>query len=430
MGNCWGGDESAQSRVSSHRPGECRAFQLESPENVKNTTFTATENNIVGIIPSTPRDVENLRQNSGSNVYVFTYNELKLTTKNFRADHVLGEGGFGIVYKGYIDESVRPDIKALPVAVKVLNHDGLQGHKEWLAEVIFLGQLSHPHLVKLVGYCCEDEHRLLVYEYMPLGSLENQLFRKVCVPISWPMRMKIALGAAKGLAFLHGAERPVIYRDFKTSNVLLDSDYTAKLSDFGLAKDGPEGDQTHVSTRVLGTYGYAAPEYVMTGHLTARSDVYGFGVVLLELLLGRRSMDKTRPSREYNLVEWARPLLNNNRKLLRIIDPRLEGQYCVKSALKAASLAHQCLSQNPKGRPSMNIVVEQLESLQSTMDLTYTSFTYTVGSGVTIYDVHSQPKGNGSTTNSSETCNEKIPSHKKVLETSFGGDSDLYSQSP
>lgn len=429
MGNCLGRDESSQSRVSSHRPGECGASQPQSPAKVKNTTSIATEYINGGIIPSTPRDVENLRQTSGSNMYVFTYNELKITTKNFRADHVLGEGGFGIVYKGYIDENVRPGLKALPVAVKVLNQDGLQGHKEWLAEVIFLGQLSHPHLVELVGYCCEDEHRLLVYEYMSRGSLENQLFRKVCVPISWPMRMKIAIGAAKGLAFLHGAEKPVIYRDFKTSNILLDSDYTAKLSDFGLAKDGPEGDQTHVSTRVMGTYGYAAPEYVMTGHLTARSDVYGFGVVLLELLLGRRSMDKTRPSREYNLVEWARPLLNNNRKLLRIIDPRLEGQYYVNSALKAASLAHQCLSQNPKGRPTMSIVVEQLESLQSTMDLTYTSFTYTVGSGVTIYDVHNQPKVNGNTTNSSETCNEKLPSHKIMLETSLSCDADFYSQS-
>lgn len=177
--------------------------------------------------------------------------------------------------------------------------------------------------------------------------------------------MKIALDAAKGLAFLHGAERPIIYRDFKTSNILLDADFNAKLSDFGLAKEGPMGDQTHVSTRVMGTYGYAAPEYVMTGHLTARSDVYGFGVVLLEMLIGRRAMDKSRPSREHNLVEWARPLLNHNKKLLRIVDPRLEGQYSLKTALKVAHLAYQCLGQNPKGRPLMSQVVEILESLQT-----------------------------------------------------------------
>ncbi|XWS13004.1 hypothetical protein CRYUN_Cryun36dG0000400 [Craigia yunnanensis] len=203
------------------------------------------------------------------------------------------------------DENVRVGLKSLPVAVKVLNKEGLQGHREWLTEVNFLGQLRHPNLVKLIGYCCEDDHRLLVYEFMFRGSLENHLFRTATVPLSWATRMMIALGAAKGLAFLHNAERPVIYRDFKTSNILLDSDYTAKLSYFGLAKAGPQGDETHVSTRVMGTYGYAAPEYVMTAHLTARSDVYSFGVVLLELLTGRKSVDMTRPSKEQNLVDWA-----------------------------------------------------------------------------------------------------------------------------
>ncbi|GKV04263.1 hypothetical protein SLEP1_g16442 [Rubroshorea leprosula] len=188
------------------------------------------------------------------------------------------------------------------------------------------------------------------------------------VPLSWGRRMMIALGAAKGLAFLHNAERPVIYRDFKTSNILLDSDYTAKLSDFGLAKAGPQGDETHVSTRVMGTYGYAAPEYVMTGHLTARSDVYSFGVVLLELLTGRKSVDKTRPSKEQNLVDWARPKLNDKRKLLQIIDPRLENQYSVRAAQKACSLAYYCLSQNPKARPLMSDVVETLEPLQCPND--------------------------------------------------------------
>ncbi|KAH9653554.1 putative serine/threonine-protein kinase PBL17 [Citrus sinensis] len=234
-----------------------------------------------------------------------------------------------------------------------------------MAEVNYLGQLRHSNLVKLIGYCCEDEHRILVYEYMESGSLEKHLLRRVGCMLTWSRRMKIALDAAKGLAFLHGAERPVIYRDFKTSNILLNADFSAKLSDFGLAKDGPMGDQTHVSTRVMGTYGYAAPEYVMTGHLTARSDVYGFGVVLLEMLLGRRAVDKSRPSREHNLVEWARPLLNNNKKVLRILDPRLEGQYTARTAMKVAGLAYQCLSQNPKGRPVMSDVVALLETVQS-----------------------------------------------------------------
>ncbi|KAG8661313.1 hypothetical protein MANES_02G223300v8 [Manihot esculenta] len=313
-----------------------------------------------------PKNVTDLRQNSGfSNVDIFTYEEMTLATKHFRPDFILGEGGFGIVYKGVIDKSIRPDYETIVVAIKELNPDGLQGDREWLAEVNYLGQLSHPNLVKLIGYCCEDEHRLLVYEYMASGSLEKHLFRRVGCTLTWSKRMKIALDAAKGLAFLHGAERSIIYRDFKTSNILLDGDFNAKLSDFGLAKDGPMGDQTHVSTRVMGTYGYAAPEYVMTGHLTARSDVYGFGVVLLELLLGRRALDKGRPSREHNMVEWARPLLNHNKKVLKILDPRMEGQYSAKIAMKVANLAYQCLSQNPKGRPLMSQVVELLEGVQS-----------------------------------------------------------------
>ncbi|KAL5836248.1 hypothetical protein ACOSQ4_015745 [Xanthoceras sorbifolium] len=318
----------------------------------------------ISTTPMTPKNVNELRQNPGySNVDIFTYVEMTLATKYFRPDFILGEGGFGVVYKGVIDESVRPGYLTTNVAIKELNRGGFQGDREWLAEVNYLGQLSHPNLVKLIGYCCEDEHRLLVYEYMASGSLEKHLLRRVGCTLTWAKRIKIALDTAKGLACLHGAERPVIYRDFKTSNILLDADFNAKLSDFGLAKDGPMGDQTHVSTRVMGTYGYAAPEYVMTGHLTARSDVYGFGVVILEMLLGRRAVDKSRPSREHNLVEWARPLLNHNKKLLKILDPRLEGQYSVRTAMKVANLAYQCLSQNPKGRPLMSQVVELLETI-------------------------------------------------------------------
>lgn len=315
-------------------------------------------------------DKDKEKKNVGlyTDLIAFTLYELETITKSFRTDYILGEGGFGTVYKGYIDDNVRLGLKSLPVAVKVLNKLGLQGHREWLTEVHFLGQLRHPNLVKLIGFCSEDDHRLLVYEFMFRGSLEHHLFRKAVAPLSWSTRLMIALGAAKGLAFLHNAQRPVIYRDFKTSNILLDSDYTAKLSDFGLAKAGPQGDETHVSTRVMGTYGYAAPEYVMTGHLTARSDVYSFGVVLLELLTGRRSVDKTRPSKEQNLVDWARPKLNDKRKLLQIIDPRLENQYSIRAAQKACSLAYYCLSQNPKARPLMSDVVETLEPLQSSGD--------------------------------------------------------------
>ncbi|KAL3624166.1 Serine/threonine-protein kinase pbl35 [Castilleja foliolosa] len=325
-------------------------------------------------VPSTPITGEDL--NISSQLRKFTYNELKIATRNFRPDSILGEGGFGCVFKGWVNENSNVPVKpgtGLTCAVKTLNHDGLQGHKEWLAEIHYLGELIHPHLVKLIGYCIEDNQRLLVYEYMPRGSLENHLFKR-SVPLPWTIRMKIALNAAKGLAFLHEeAERPVIYRDFKTSNILLDADYTAKLSDFGLAKDAPEGDKTHVSTRVMGTYGYAAPEYVMTGHLTAKSDVYSFGVVLLEILSGRRSMDKSRKSSEQNLVEWARPFLGERRRFYRLVDPLLEGRFSIKGAQQAVKLAARCLNRDAKIRPAMSEVVEVIEPLIELKDLACSS---------------------------------------------------------
>ncbi|XP_078428893.1 serine/threonine-protein kinase PBL34-like isoform X2 [Wolffia australiana] len=307
----------------------------------------------------------------------FAFNELRLATRNFRPESLLGEGGFGCVFKGWIEENGTAPVKpgtGLTVAVKTLNHDGIQGHKEWLAEVNFLGDLLHPNLVKLIGYCIEDEHRLLVYEFLPRGSLENHLFRR-SQPLPWTARVKIALGAAKGLAFLHEeAESPVIYRDFKTSNILLDADYNAKLSDFGLAKDGPEGDNTHVSTRVMGTYGYAAPEYVMTGHLTLKSDVYSFGVVLLEMLTGRRSMDKSRPNGEHNLVEWARGQLGEKRSFYKMVDPRLEGQFSIKGAHRIAQVAQRCLARDSKARPVMSRVVEALKPLVDLDDMASSSY--------------------------------------------------------
>ncbi|XP_051137184.1 probable serine/threonine-protein kinase PBL15 [Andrographis paniculata] len=321
---------------------------------------------------SSARINEDLAQSFAGELYNFELSELRGITQNFSSNFLLGEGGFGRVHKGYVDDKLRPGLKAQPVAVKLLDIEGLQGHREWLAEVIFLGQLRHQNLVKLIGYCCEDEERVLVYEFMARGSLENHLFKRMSISLPWGTRLKISIGAAKGLAFLHGAEKPVIYRDFKTSNILLDSDFNAKLSDFGLAKMGPEGSNTHVTTRVMGTYGYAAPEYISTGHLTTKSDVYSFGVVLLELLTGRRAVDKTRPKTEQNLVDWARPYLGSSRRLRCIMDPRLAGQYSVKGAKEMGLLAQQCVSLNPKDRPKMPIIIETLESLQGLRDMAIT----------------------------------------------------------
>ncbi|XP_044480284.1 probable serine/threonine-protein kinase PBL3 isoform X2 [Mangifera indica] len=251
------------------------------------------------------------------------------------------------------------------VAVKKLKPEGFQGHKEWLTEVKYLGQLHHPNLVKLIGYCLEGENRLLVYEFMPKGSLENHLFRRGPQPLSWAVRIKVAIGAARGLSFLHDAKSQVIYRDFKASNILLDADFNAKLSDFGLAKAGPTGDRTHVSTQVMGTHGYAAPEYVATGRLTAKSDVYSFGVVLLELLSGRCAVDKTKVGVEQNLVDWARPYLSDKRKIFRIMDTKLGGQYPQKGAYTAAALTVRCLSTEAKLRPRMSEVLAALERLEA-----------------------------------------------------------------
>lgn len=316
----------------------------------------------------------------GSNLHVFTHDELKLITSDFSSANFLGKGGFGPVHKGFIDDKIKPGLAAQPVAVKLLDLDGNQGHQEWLTEVVFLGQLRHPHLVKLIGYCWEEEQRLLVYEYMTRGNLEDQLFSRYSSCLPWSTRIKIMVGAAKGLAFLHGEEKPVIYRDFKASNILLDSDYRAKLSDFGLAKDGPEGDNTHVSTRVMGTHGYAAPEYIMTGHLTSKSDVYSFGVVLLELITGRRAVDKKRPIKERILVDWARPMLRDSHKLDRIMDPRLEGQYSTQGAKKVAALAYHCLSHHTRSRPTMSDVVKALEPVLDLKDIPIGPFVYVVPS--------------------------------------------------
>ncbi|CAI0419146.1 unnamed protein product [Linum tenue] len=301
--------------------------------------------------------------------------ELQKVTANFSRSNYLGEGGFGTVFKGFVDPKLRPGLKAQPVAVK--------GSLNLLqAEVIFLGQLKHDHLVNLIGYCCENEQRLLVYEYMERGNLEHLLFRSknYAAALPWLTRLKIALGAAKGLAFLHEEQKPVIYRDFKTSNILLDSEYNAKLSDFGLATDGPEGDETHVTAQVMGTEGYAAPEYISTGHLTTMSDVFSFGVVLLELLTGRRSVDKNLPPREQVLIKWARPFLKDTQRLDQIMDPRLEGQYSIEGAKKAAALAHQCLSHQAKCRPTMTKVVKTLEGLLELNDISIGFFVYIVPS--------------------------------------------------
>lgn len=368
MGNCFGSSAQVDSYTSHPTSGVSKAPSTSKTSHSSNFSSPITTLPTVKISAQslpTPRSEDEILSSPGLNA--FTFNELKTATKNFRSDNLIGEGGFGYVYKGWINEQTLCPSKpgsGMVVAIKKLKPEGFQGHKEWLTEVNYLGQLHHPNLVKLIGYCLDGENQLLVYELMPKGSLENHLFRRGPQPLSWATRIKVAVGTARGLAFLHDAESQVIYRDFKASNILLDAEFNAKLSDFGLAKAGPTGDRTHVSTQVMGTQGYAAPEYVATGRLSAKSDVYSYGVVLLELLTGRRALDKSRVGAEQSLVDWAKPYLGDRRKLFRIMDTKLEGQYPQKGALSVANLALQCLNPEPRSRPKMSEVLDELEKLQ------------------------------------------------------------------
>ncbi|CAI9104523.1 OLC1v1003213C1 [Oldenlandia corymbosa var. corymbosa] len=302
------------------------------------------------------------------NLIVFRFAELKTATKNFASDGLLGEGGFGKVYKGYLPKKYasNSDRQSL-IAVKRLKPESLQGFQEWLTVITMLGKRSHPNFIKLYGYCFEDKELLLVYEYMPRGSLNNHLYGRGSVihPLSWDIRLKILIGAARALAYLHALKREIIFRDFKAASILLDSSYNAKLSDFGLAKTVPPEHDTHVTTRVMGTYGYAAPEYLATGHLYVKSDVYGFGVVMLEVLTGLRALDVNRPSGQNFLADWIKRHLSVSRKINTIIDSRLQGKYPAQDAVKVVQLALKCLSSQPKARPSMKEVVQTLEQIES-----------------------------------------------------------------
>ncbi|XP_075510906.1 putative serine/threonine-protein kinase PBL19 [Primulina tabacum] len=314
-----------------------------------------------------PRSIPELYEEKARHLRVFKFSELKQATNNFNRLLKIGEGGFGCVYKA----SIKPaDGNGDPfvVAIKKLNKDGYQGHKQWVAEVQLLGVVDHPNLVKLIGYCAVDGERgiqrLLVYEYMPNKSLEDHLFSLACRSLSWDQRMQIVLGAAQGLAYLHEElEIQVIYRDFKTSNVLLDGDFHPKLSDFGLAREGPTAGRTHVSTAVVGTHGYAAPDYIQTGHLTTKSDVWSFGVVLYEILTGRRSLERGRPKSEQKLLDWVKQHPADSRKFSMIMDPRLENQYSLTAARSVAKLADICLVKNAKDRPKMSEVVENVKKI-------------------------------------------------------------------
>lgn len=293
-----------------------------------------------------------------------TLAELERATDRFNPQNILGEGGFGRVYRGVLEDGTK-------VAVKVLTRDDQQGGREFIAEVEMLSRLHHRNLVKLIGICTEEHNRSLVYELIPNGSVESHLHGpdRETAPLDWDARIKIALGAARGLAYLHEDSSPrVIHRDFKASNILLEEDFTPKVSDFGLAKSASEEVSGHISTRVMGTFGYVAPEYAMTGHLLVKSDVYSYGVVLLELLTGRKPVDMSQPPGQENLVTWARPMLTSKEGLEALVDPALGCNLPFDNIARVAAIASMCVQPEVSHRPFMGEVVQALKLVYNDSD--------------------------------------------------------------
>ncbi|KAL2476586.1 Protein kinase superfamily protein [Abeliophyllum distichum] len=248
----------------------------------------------------------------------FTLRDLEVATNRFSAENILGEGGYGVVYQGRL-------VNGTDVAVKKLLNNLGQAEKEFRVEVEAIGHVRHKNLVRLLGYCIEGVHRMLVYEYVNNGNLEQWLHGAMRQhgTLTWEARMKVLLGTAKALAYLHEAIEPkVVHRDIKSSNILIDDEFNAKVSDFGLAKLLGSGE-SHITTRVMGTFGYVAPEYANTGLLNEKSDVYSFGVLLLEAVTGRDPVDYGRPAVEVNLVEWLKMMVGN-RRAEEVVDPNLE----------------------------------------------------------------------------------------------------------
>ncbi|XP_044469297.1 proline-rich receptor-like protein kinase PERK4 [Mangifera indica] len=299
----------------------------------------------------------------GFNQSSFTYEELAAATGGFAQSNLLGQGGFGYVHKG-----VLPNGKE--IAVKSLKTGSGQGEREFQAEVEIISRVHHRHLVSLVGYCITGGQRLLVYDFVPNKTLEFHLHGEDRPVMDWPTRLRIALGSAKGLAYLHEDCHPrIIHRDIKAANILLDNNFEAMVADFGLAKLSSD-NHTHVSTRVMGTFGYLAPEYASSGKLTEKSDVFSFGVMLLELITGRRPVDVNMM--EDSLVDWARVIANEaleSGNFDKLVDHRLENNYVPHEMARMVGCTMACVRHSARKRPKMSQIVRALEGDSSLEDL-------------------------------------------------------------
>uniref|UniRef100_A0A7N0ZXR0 non-specific serine/threonine protein kinase n=1 Tax=Kalanchoe fedtschenkoi TaxID=63787 RepID=A0A7N0ZXR0_KALFE len=297
---------------------------------------------------------------------VFTLKEMEEATGNFDEDNLVGKGGFGKVYKGILKSGKLVAIKKMELPLA----KAAEGEHEFRVEVDILSRLSHPNLVSMIGYCADGKHRFLVYEFMHNGNLQDHLSGIREKKMDWPMRLSVAIGMARGLAYLHSSTAvgiPIVHRDFKSTNILLDENFEPKISDFGLAKLMPDGKEAYATARVHGTFGYFDPEYTSTGKLTLQSDVYAFGVVLLELLTGRRAIDLNQGATEQNLVLQVKHLLNDRRKLRKIIDPQLaRSSYTMDSIFMYANLASRCVRVESYQRPCMEECVKELQLISRT----------------------------------------------------------------